>query len=162
MGFEGVADVFEVEAEAFCLDGEGFEMGAEEGGRFGSSGLRGALGDEGAATGLHGEEAIGLEGGDDLVRGIGIDPELFAQGADARERVAGAELAGDDGLVHGVEHLLGNRLVALETDREGKHGVLAILEHLGQCKNFGSERMNSRCYRMGPEEKLSVLTEPSR
>ena len=136
MGFEGVADVFEVEAEAFCLDGEGFQMGAEEGGGFGAGGLRGALGDEGAAAGLHGEEAIALEGGDDLVRGIGIDAELFAQGADAGEGVAGAELAGDDGLVHGIKHLLGDRLVALETYREGKHGVLAHTRTPGTVQGF--------------------------
>ena len=52
------------------------------------------------------KQTVGEQRGDDLVRGVGIDVRLAAEGADGGEGVSGTKLAGDDSPGGGVDDLL--------------------------------------------------------
>src|SRR5258708_5440183 len=71
-----------------------------------------------ADAGMGFEQAFGDEVGDDLVGGVGVDLEFFAEGADGGEGVSGAELAGDHGLLGGVDDLLEEGDAYAEWDAE--------------------------------------------
>jgi hypothetical protein len=93
--------VLKIDAEALAFHDEFLELLFEEICSFGFGGRR-ALGDNGDRAGANFEEARVGETGDYFVGGVGIDLELFAEGADGRKFVARTELAGDDGLGGGL------------------------------------------------------------
>jgi hypothetical protein len=110
---DGFLHVLKIDAEALAFHDEFLELLFEEICSFGSRGRR-ALGDNGDRAGANFEEARVGETGDYFVGGVGIDFELFAEGADGRKFVARTELAGDDGLGGGVDNLLVDGSAGLE------------------------------------------------
>jgi hypothetical protein len=82
-----------------------------------------ALGDYGDRAGSNFEETSVGETGDYFVGGVGIDFELFAEGAHGRKFVARTELAGDDGLGGGVDNLLVDKSARLEFHVKRNHLV---------------------------------------
>ena len=62
----------------------------------------------------HREQPFFGERADDLVGGVGVDLERLAEGADRRKRIAGPQLAGDDGPPDGVDDLLVDRRAGTE------------------------------------------------
>jgi hypothetical protein len=115
--FEEVAVFY---AEAFGFDDQLFYLLAEELGALFATGV-GEGRDYGADAGMGFEQAFGDEMGDDLVGGVGVDLEVFAEGADGGEWVSGAELAGDHGLLGCVDDLLEEGDAYAEWDAEGNH-----------------------------------------
>jgi hypothetical protein len=101
---EGVFDVREGEAHLFGFDNEFFEFGFEKARAFGGGGGTGR-GDGGDGADADFEQALGHELGDYFLRGVGVDFEIFAEGADGGEWFAGAELAGDHGAFDGIDDL---------------------------------------------------------
>jgi hypothetical protein len=78
-------------------------------------------GDDGTDAGMGFEESLVDEVGDYLVGGVGVDVELAAQGADGGEGIAGAKLAGDDGLLRSVDDLLEEGNTNAKWDPERNH-----------------------------------------
>ena len=95
------------------FDDEFFELLFEQICRFGFSGRR-MLGNNGDRAGPNCEEASVGETGDYFVRSVGIDFELFTEGADRRKFVARTGLAGNYGLGGGVDNLLADGSAGFE------------------------------------------------
>ena len=132
MNRDSVDEFFEFDAKFACLDHEFFNLAAQQLGAFGFGGFRG-FGDDGANSSAVFQQAFSQQLRDDLVRGVGIDFEFFAERADGGERVAGSHLARDHGLLGGVDHLLKERDARPELDTEGDHkGVLDKIVHLAR------------------------------
>jgi len=110
---DGFLHVLKIDAEALAFHDEFLELLSEEICSFGFGGRR-ALGDNSDRAGAGFEEASLGETGDYFVGGVGIDFELFAEGAHGRKFVARTELAGDDGLGGGVDNLLVDESAGLE------------------------------------------------
>jgi len=119
---DGFLHVLKIDAEALALDDEFLELLFEEIGSFGFGGRR-TLGDNGDRPRANFEEAGVGEAGDYFVGGVGIDFELFAEGADGRKFVPGTELAADDGLGGSVENLLVDGSAGLELHIKRNHLV---------------------------------------
>jgi hypothetical protein len=117
---ECVDEVVVLDAEALGFYDEFFDLLAEELGALLAAGV-GEGRDYSADAGVGFEQAFGDEMGDDLVGGVGVDLEVFAEGADGGEWVSGAELAGDHGLLGGVDDLLEEGDAYAEWDAEGNH-----------------------------------------
>ena len=88
---------------------------------------------DGADPRLDGEEALRRQVRDDLVRGVGIDAQFLAELPHRGETAPGLELALQDRLLHGVDHLFVNRSARLDLNAEGKHAVLGLLVQLEWC-----------------------------
>ena len=116
-GFGG--DTFRAE-----LGDERAQAGAEVGGFFGGEAMRvgGVGGDGGAAAVAEVEETFGGEGTEGFGDGVVMDTELGGELADARERVAGGELAGLDEEAELVDDLAIGGGGAAEIDGEGGLG----------------------------------------
>jgi len=110
---DGFLHVLKIDAEALAFDDKFLELLFEKICSFGFGGRR-TLGDNGDRAGANLEEASVGKTGDYFVGGVGIDFELFAEGADGRKFVARTELAGDDGLGGGVDNLLVDGSAGLE------------------------------------------------
>jgi len=119
---DGFLHVLKTDAEALALDDKFLELLFEKIGSFGLGGGR-ALGDNGHRARANFEEAGVGETGDYFVGGVGIDFELFTEGADGRKFVPGTELAGDDGLGGSIDNLLVDRSAGLELHVKQNHLV---------------------------------------
>lgn len=119
---DGFQHVLKIDAEALAFDDEFLELLFEEICSFGFRGRR-ALGHNGDRARPNFEEASIGETGDYFVGGVGIDFELFAEGADGRKFVTRTELAGDDGLGGGVDNLLVDGSAGLEFYVKRNHPV---------------------------------------
>ena len=120
MGGDGVEHLFALDAEALGFDDELFDLVAKELGALFFGGV-GEWSDDSADAGAGFEQALGDQVRDDLVRGVGIDLEVFGEDADRREGIAGAKLAGDHRLFGGVDDLLEERDAGAELDSERDH-----------------------------------------
>ena len=92
---DGFLHVLKADAEALAFDDEFLELPFEEIGSFGFRGRR-ALGNSCDRARADFEKASVGEARNYFVGGVGIDLELFAEGADGREFVPGTKLARDD------------------------------------------------------------------
>lgn len=108
------------ETEFFCFDHELLQLFLKEFVLFGAGG-DGPFGDDCADAGEDFEKAFGNQMLLDFVGGVGVDFEGGAHGAHRGEGVTGAELAGEDGLFGGVDHLLIERQSGLELYPERNH-----------------------------------------
>ena len=120
VGGECVEEIVVFDAEALGFYDQLFDLLAEELGALLAAGV-GEGGDYGADAGMGFEQAFSDEVGDDLMGGGGVDLEVFAEGADGGDWVSGAELAGDHGLLGGVDDLLEEGDADAEWDAEGNH-----------------------------------------
>jgi hypothetical protein len=68
------------------------------------------------------QNALGREFADGFLNGVGIDPELLADGAHGREPVARQKPPGCHGAFDGMDELFIDRLTGLELDGKRKHG----------------------------------------
>jgi len=84
---DGFLHVLKIDAEALAFDDKFLELLFEKICSFGFGGRR-TLGDNGDRAGANLEEASVGKTGDYFVGGVGIDFELFAEGADGRKFVA--------------------------------------------------------------------------
>jgi hypothetical protein len=119
---DGFLHVLKIDAEALAFHDEFLELLFEEICSFGFRGRR-ALGNNGDRARANFEEASVGETGDYFVGGVGIDLELFAEGADGREFVTGTELARDDGFGGSVDNLLVDGSAGLELHVKRNHLV---------------------------------------
>jgi hypothetical protein len=131
---EGVDEVVVFYAEALGFDDELFYLLAEELGALFAAGV-GEGRNYSADAGMGFEQTFGDEMGDDLMGGVWVDLEVFAEGADGGEWISGAELAGDHGLLGGVDDLLEERDAYAECDAEGDH-VCTITRGTAVCEEL--------------------------
>ena len=81
MAGDGGEHLFAADAEALGFYDELFDLVAEEVGALLAAGV-GRHGDDGADAGAGFKQALADQVSDDLVCGVGIDLEFFAEGAD--------------------------------------------------------------------------------
>ncbi len=125
MPVQRCGDFVEREAQLFGFHHQLFQLLFEKRAALGSA-RRGGLGDHGANTGAHFEYPFVDQLENHFVRGVGIDFQIAAEGADGRKRVAGPHLAGDDGFLGSVDDLFVNGDAWLECQAERDHTVYYI------------------------------------
>jgi hypothetical protein len=97
----------EFDAEAFGLDDEVLDFIVEEVGAVGCGGWD-SFSDYCPKTRLHFKEALGYKFADHFMRGVGVDFQILAEGANGRESLPGSHIAGEDGFLGCVYDLLVN------------------------------------------------------
>ena len=117
---DGFENVFAAQAEVFGFDHQRLDLPLQQ---LPAGTQGGALrrSDHGADSGVQFKEAFGEQCGDDLVRGVGVDMLLAAEGSHRRKGVSRAELAGDDRTLGRVDDLLEDRNAGPKLDAEGCH-----------------------------------------
>ena len=109
-----------IDAEALALDDKFLELLFEKIGSFGLGGGR-ALGDNGNRARANVEEAGVGKAGNYFVRGVGIDFELSAEGANGGKFIPGTELPGYYGFGGSVDNLLIDGQAGLELHVKRNH-----------------------------------------
>ena len=112
-----LVDLVQLEAEFLGLNDKLFQFPFEQVPPFGARRDR-RIRNHGTQPGPHFEQPLVDQVRDDFVRGVGVDPQSLAQGANRRKRIAWPNLSRDQSLLGGINNLLGDRNARLQRDAE--------------------------------------------